>query len=512
MALIVRGSKAIYALVVVLAVMLGWWWLDGGILPDSDQSAAAGEYRFEPGKCFFRIPAEEQITCGRLLTPASSGAFSLPVVILHDTSAQRRDDPLLYLQGGPGAASGMQGDALRYWLGWRDRLAAGRDLVFMDPRGTGGSLPALTCTAFDRLSLRILKDNVDIAGEYRQGDETMAACFQQARGKGFDPAFYGTRQSARDIQGLIESLPQYRQWNLYGVSYGSRLAIMAALDYPAIKTLVLDSVYPPGRGRLEDWPALLQQSISRFGDWCDNNPGCRQEHPQLFMSRLLAVLQQLQAHPVDLIVDRWDGEWPVALVLNDHRFLSFVFYSLYDASSWLDLVGAMTLIEESGGSYRRELRQQLGQLMQSLVNQSISPDFSAMVFDAVDCQDQGEFQPGVYRQQVADNPELAAYTRGLEDFQNCNGWSNTPDAALNADAIPRQPGLLLSGDLDPITPPEWAAELHQQWPESEWLLFADTGHAVISSHTCVMSAIALYLDNPEAGFQGCKAEGVIKNR
>ena len=102
-----------------------------------------------------------------------------------------------------------------------------RDLLVYDQRGTGSS-GRLSCPAFDRGVTSI----VDAA----------ASCANQL---GAPRGFYRTSDSVDDIEALrVES--GYQKLVLFGVSYGTKVALDYAAKYPAnVESLVLDSVVPP---------------------------------------------------------------------------------------------------------------------------------------------------------------------------------------------------------------------------------------------------------------------------
>ena len=127
--------------------------------PSNEQSTPSSstldEYRVVFKNCWFEVPWQENIRCGELHTAASTGSFVLPVVIIEDPGYDKKPDAVFYFQGGPGAGAGLNDEGIAYWLRWRDNMALGRDLILMDPRGTGRSRPALQCREYDELSLAV---------------------------------------------------------------------------------------------------------------------------------------------------------------------------------------------------------------------------------------------------------------------------------------------------------------------------------------------------------------------
>jgi pimeloyl-ACP methyl ester carboxylesterase len=122
---------------------------------------------------------------------------------------------------------------------------------------------------------------------------------------------------------------------------------------------------------------------------------------------------------------------------------------------------------------------------------------------AVDCRDHGVGSARAYQHELEKYPRWSGYTRDLWRFQSCHFLtSNEPGNSL-ALTFPSVPALILAGELDPITPVEWAEAMHQQWPQSQFHAVPDTGHAVINSDDCVYHSLRTFLDSPEEKVSFC---------
>ena len=108
-----------------------------------------GEYKFIKTTCWFDADWTVTITFGELHTPEK---FRLAVAILHNDAEQRRSDPIVYLQGGPGASARLHTDGIKSWLNWMRYSNTKRDLILIDTRGTGRSKPALVCAEYNQLN------------------------------------------------------------------------------------------------------------------------------------------------------------------------------------------------------------------------------------------------------------------------------------------------------------------------------------------------------------------------
>lgn len=487
----------------VVAVAIIFWSATAFWLAPLRESPTRGllddSYRFVETSCWFRIPQQQDIICGKLHTPVAAGDFALPVVRIRDQSKDHRSDPVIYLPGGPGGSAGLTEEGIHYWINWLAYANLGRDLILMEPRGVGLSQPRLACAAYDRFSLKVLKQDASLQQELAQSYLLLEQCFEQLNARGQVAGHYSTTQSAADLQALMQLLaqknPSEQAWNLLGVSYGSRLAMVAAQNFPQVRSIILDSVYPPPHGGLHEWPALFEQSLQRYFEWCAATPHCHATgllHPPS-IERLLLALDNLRAMPVTVTVRRWDGEPPIDLVLNDHRFLSAVFAALYDVYDREKIVPAIEAVIQSHGENRRAA---LVELVEPFINNAFAEDFTALVFFAVDCHDHPPLPELDYLQQINNHPLFADYMRDLWRFQTCHFLSPENATGIQLKTMPTQPALLLAGTLDPITPVEWAQALHSQWSNSQLIVRDELGHAIINSDACVHRHLRQFLDAP----------------
>jgi pimeloyl-ACP methyl ester carboxylesterase len=152
-----------------------------------------------------------------------------------------------------------------------------RDLILIDQRGTGYSQPSLDCPAAAHL---IQVPPQPVGKELASLDSAYRQCHDRLVHDGIDLSAYNTVDNAADIADLRKALG-YRTVNLYGVSYGTRLALTVMRHYPqGIRSLVLDSVLPPQH----DYAALLRSIDTAFTTLfhsCAQAPNCSHEFPHL---------------------------------------------------------------------------------------------------------------------------------------------------------------------------------------------------------------------------------------
>ena len=214
------GAGTLLLLFAVFAIYQHPW------LSAAAKPALSAEYRFIKTQCWFEVDWTVTLSCGELHTPEQ---FRLAVVVLHNDATQRREDPIVYLQGGPGASARLHTEGIKSWLNWMRYSNTQRDLILIDTRGTGHSRPALVCSDYNRFNQQLLRKNMTLADELSQGYAVAAQCFSAAAQTKpqLDYRNFSTQKSAQDIRALMAQL-RYSEWNILGVSYGTRLALEIA--------------------------------------------------------------------------------------------------------------------------------------------------------------------------------------------------------------------------------------------------------------------------------------------
>ncbi|MDQ3694720.1 MAG: alpha/beta hydrolase, partial [Chloroflexota bacterium] len=128
--------------------------------------------------------------------------------------------------------------------------------------------------------------------------ETMARCAQDLLAAGVDLRQYNSVASAADLVALMGALG-YDTYNLYGISYGTRLALVTMREYPrsGIRGVVLDSTYPPGLEGFEQYPVEPHEVVIQLFADCFLDPVCNDAYPDL-TARFIRLLDQLEAEPL----------------------------------------------------------------------------------------------------------------------------------------------------------------------------------------------------------------------
>lgn len=254
-----------------------------------------------------------RLRCGTVAVPRdhdnpAAGHFNLAVVVAKSAEQPSLPDPVVYISGGPGGPLTIYADYQA-----RHPYAPGRDLILVDQRGTGRSEPQLC----PELTARMLQ--ADIAAVADMSEEHVArsramylACRDAATGHGIDLNNFGTTVTAEDFDWVRRALG-VTQWNVYGESDGTTVAMTLAARHPStVRTLVLDSVYPPDPVP----PRLTIQEAARedfFRACAVDAAGCAASFPNL-ADTYAETLDRLRAKPLPV-------DLPAQLKQPDNRVM-----------------------------------------------------------------------------------------------------------------------------------------------------------------------------------------------
>jgi pimeloyl-ACP methyl ester carboxylesterase len=259
---------------------------------------------FVESACMMPLPAGQQegdVKCGFVTVaqdPADSdGALEkLAVAILAATGTGPQPDPLLIVNGGPGIPT-LSVAMQAFTKEFAQPLQSRRDLVFFDQRGTGLSTPSLDCPE-QRARYRELlstSEGIDFEGLF--------ACSERLQLAGVNLSDYTSAAIARDMVDVMKALG-YDQWNVYGWSYGTRIALTALRDTPdSIRSVVLDSTVPLEVDVQSSVPQSFGSALTALFEDCAANPACDAAVPGMSLDTLRSARAKLDAEPVVVEVD-----------------------------------------------------------------------------------------------------------------------------------------------------------------------------------------------------------------
>jgi pimeloyl-ACP methyl ester carboxylesterase len=515
----------------------------GGASGATGATGTTGAGEFAEEACPFAVPSGVDVTCGMLTVPENREAgtgetIRLAVAIIGARAANPLPDPIFYLEGGPGgsALAGIDG---WYNSPYRDQ----REIVVFDQRGTGFSEPSLNCPEMD--------DDTST--------DAIEACRDRLLREGVDLTAYNSRESAADIEALRLALG-YDEINLYGISYGTRLALTMMRDHPAgIRAVIIDSVYPPNIDSNYHVVTDTFQIISLMFEDCAAQPACAAAFPDLearFYDRLSAIAdapplvtnadgEEEELYPQNVIDRLYEQLKTTSLVSAVPASLDAFASGDYDTYMELASNGAgdgASLAQELAGDLTADelaaiqemvARHDLGAIADYLSDlfdlTAGEADAAAQGFMALDssggaiaeveppdidddsegmnmsvqCYEEMPFMDvdeAVARAEAMDMPELvreALLVGTLAEFDQCNVWPAGRASQIENEAVVSDiPTLVLSARYDTATPSWWGDLAAETLSNSYNYHFPLVGHGVIDGGRCPVSIGIAFLNNP----------------
>lgn len=469
---------------------------------------------FTASECPFNLPENlvegVDVECGTVSVPEDrenpqKRTLRLAVAIFHPQGGASNPEPVVYLAGGPGASALKMVD-LAFERNFAPILAAGRDLILFDQRGVGFSEPALDCPEVNDLNLQLLDQKLDgqeltDAEMEALFDAAFRNCEQQLTAIA-DLGMYNTLASAADVNDLRLALG-YEKVNLWGSSYGTRLALEVLRDYPeGVRSAVLDGVYPPDVDLYLETPANLERALSWLFESCAADPACDAAYPDL-RNVFFETVASLNENPVNLTISDPISHRVHSVLFDGDTLFSMVFLLLYESQAQPFLPW---LLDQA---WRGEM-DMLGQVFASiLANSTLSS--RGMMF-SVQCNEELSFSTQQqYDEQVRAYPDIAPYLRetvlGDASYEICAFWDSGRAARQENEAVNSEiPTLILQGELDPITPPAWSQHAAETLPNSFYVLFPLSAHGALNSECAWGIAVAFLHDPQQAPDTACIAE------
>lgn len=227
----------------------------------------------------------------------SGKKIKIAVAVLKSTSKNKNSNPVIYLEGGPGG-SAIEG----IWSFLKHPLREKSDIVLVDVRGTGNSLPKF-CPDLGKKFLEILAKNQNASEDERQKTLAAMACKQDLISRDIDLNAYNSKSIAKDLNALKLAL-KYKNWNVYGASYGTYVAQVYANDFPNdIKSLILDSSIADISNYYNANTENYVSSLNKVFSACENDPNCNKQYPNL-EKVYYETIEKLTKKPITVEVDK----------------------------------------------------------------------------------------------------------------------------------------------------------------------------------------------------------------
>lgn len=414
-----------------------------------------------------RLPGVDgRVRCGALEVfedrAAKTGRkLSLHIAVMPALAPTPAPDPVFILAGGPGQAAS---DIAPFIARAFKRVNRDRDLVFVDQRGTGLS-HKLQCDPEGEQTL----------DEALHPDLSEAAISRCLKSLDANPALYTTPLAMDDLDDVRQALG-YARINLWGGSYGTRAALIYARRHPEhLRAMVLDGVAPLSLYLPLDMARDADRALKQLFADCRAQKSCDQAWPDL-EARFTALLEQLGRTPAQVTVPDPRTGVPSPLTVDRATFVRSLRALLYDPTA--STLVPLTIDAATKGDFRpfavEASSTDMGIATGLLLSVVCTEDLPFTPVSALEAASQGTFGGMAVAQMFLDG--CAHWPKGTLP----KGYRDP----VRSDA----PTLLLSGTLDPVTPPRWAADAAKTLPHSLQVTVPATGHGTLA-HACVRKLI-----------------------
>ena len=393
---------------------------------------------FAPHPCS-TVLASAGARCGTVAVPENRRyparrSIDLSVIVI-PSSADRRLAPLFDIEGGPGLADS---NSAGFYLTDGRAYHEHRDVILVDQRGTGKSHP-LDCPGLSA---------PEATYKPLYPAEVVARC-RRALQPQADLSQYGTAAAVADLDAVRAALG-YGTLDLFAVSYGTTLALRYIAAHPdRVRSAVLLSVAPPSSMPPRHHAEAAEQALAKLFLQCASDRACGAAfHPDDDLRAALAKLGSIAGAP------------PPEIFLEKLRTL------MYQPAS--------------------------ARLIPHLVHRAAEGDLAPFYAATRPGKSGLRYFDGMYlsvtcseSMALFDYPAAAAAARKTRfgDYrvrrqrQACAEW---PTAQVGRGYLvpvrANVPVLIVSGGLDPVTPPDWAAEVARTLPDARQILIPDMGH------------------------------------
>lgn len=394
--------------------------------------------------------------------------IELNFAVIKALSRSPKPDAVFFLAGGPGQAATEAYLAVSSTF---EQIHRDRDVVLIDQRGTG-KLSRLGCKPLD-------DPNAD--------DEAVSNWLSDcAEGLDADPTQYTTEIAMGDLDEIRAALG-YQTINLVGVSYGTRAAQTYLKLYPEhVRSVTLDGVVPQSEVLGADVAADAAHALDLIFQRCAESDSCKQQYPNL-VSEFTQLMNQLQKSSQSVeLADPVTGQ--PTTVLLDYRTAATTVRLYSYAPETAALLPLLIHEAAANQNYLPFAAQSI------LVGKNLSDSINSGMNLSVVCAEDFPFFDQVDLQTLTANSYYGSIE--IDSLRRyCAIWPHqTVDPSFKEPVQSDQPVLLLSGEVDPVTPPSNAEQVAKKMSNSLQIVAPGQGHNVIT-RGCIPRIFADFIEN-----------------
>jgi pimeloyl-ACP methyl ester carboxylesterase len=467
---------------------------------------------YEAAPCPMPFAPELTVECGYVTVPENrarprGSRVRLAIARVRSPAPEGAASPVVFLAGGPGgeALTRLAVPASAAGPGSNPLLAT-HDLIYFDQRGVGNSQPNLDCPERDDAVWTNFARNAPFPTEFQTVLDAVQRCRARLVAAGVDLRAYDSVASAADIADIRTAM-HIRQWNLWGVSYGTALAQEVLRSQPAgVRSAILDSVLPVDNTSPRSEIDSGQRAFNALLGGCEHSTSCHQAYPDL-QATLEATLASYDASPlVTSVVDQHGISRPVSLDGAD--VLAGLFNVMYDTN----LIPQLPSIIQQMHQRTFPLGQAIQQAIPRLFGYSEGMHYSVMCRDRL-----GSTRTAEVIDLIKHHPHYSLIYQ-LNAPAVCESWlAGTMSPRFNKLVASEVPALVLAGEYDPVTPPDGGRRVARHLQNSTFVPetppaggrrvarrlqnatfveFRGTGHGVFRTNPCAEQIVVAFVAHP----------------
>lgn len=407
----------------------------------------------------------------------------------------KRDDPVIYLTGGPGAPVSYYVDRFK-----DHTLLDYRDLYILEQRGIVHS--GDFCQFFG--ARKPEASDVETWEEYQETDNVARAdCFNNAAAAGVDLTGYNTIENARDVKALRRALG-FKNWNVWGISYGSILGQAYIKEDPeGIRAVAIDAIMPLDiQGTEEHWRVLkwFVRDLDKLQEICQSQPDCARHYPDI-PGRLRKAVETVLKQPIEVEVKDTEvfPSGKLRIFADIAALLPFTLF--YEQDNYPALPGFIY-------AWADALERRDEALFKTIAGAAAQGGFgggSAGMQMAVLCNDGDVQAQGLASQRDMEEFPIFGQVLGTResndrDAAQCLQLGMPMRPASDYSAVQTDiPSLIIEGAMDPITPPPNAKAILPGFSNGTYVEFPFAGHGPSRSVQCSGHMLNRFYDDPSAG-------------
>lgn len=381
--------------------------------------------------------------------------IDLNIVLLPALRADAQPDPLFFLAGGPGQGAAKLAPIVREMF---RRVQADRDIVLVDQRGTGKSNP-LDCDQND--------DDDSLASAVETTEQTLARLKTCMAKYDADLTQYTTTIAMDDLDD-VRAFLGYERINVYGGSYGTRAALVYMRQHgDRVRTAILDGVAPTFMRLPLYFPRDTQRAFDRLIADCAADAGCNATYPNLG-ARASALMARLEKTPPTVHVIHPRTGRPTDLKIDARLFAGVMVFTLYQPAAAVLVPPIIAAAEKD--DFQSMLALASAAEGRGETNMSLGMQLSVI------CAEDAPKNSADELAREASSTLFGKYVMNVQTHA-CEFWPRgRVDASFSEPVHSNIQTLVMSGELDPVTPPTWGEQVARTLPNSRHVVMPGTGH------------------------------------